>query len=460
MGPFFIYKSSNDIQYSAQYIIEKDNKVFLIESNNPVKDDDIVKLGENLYDITGNDFYVMVIVDKDTRDIITSYGFFSYCHSLHYYIDDINLYINISLHDLLKDTGITPELDRIGVNEFVRWGFTTGDRTLIKQIKKVPALKTVVFKNHTIETIDSQYTERKSVGDYVDNLRLSLPTPDTKVLIPLSGGFDSTLLAYLIKDYDNKLAVTVGSPVDPTSEFTNANRTASLLHFPQEKIYSDNTWIKSLPAIVGVMEDEMFDPGVFLCYFLVNRIKSLGYVDYTFITGDGADQVLNKNFFGGDIDENPDRRVYDKDFWLKNPKYCLYRIVVKKIEWMLRLNNINYTTPFISKEFYNYSSNTTNTEHKVEYKEFIKSYIPQEISSPLRKKGGLVVEGYFVDNNIYKTFLNILNHPKYRVLFDNRNTINNNLRNVIYRMYIVLFNYIFIEGGSIDKEFNELLNEL
>lgn len=460
MGPFFIYKSGNDIQYSAQYIIEKDNKVFLIESNNPVKDDDIVKLGENLYDITGNDFYVMAIVDKGAREIITSYGFFSYCHSLHYYTDNVNLYINISLHDLLNDIGITPELDRVGVNEFVRWGFTTGDRTLIKQIKKVPVLKTVVFKNHTIETIDSQYTERKSVGDYVDNLRLSLPTPDTKVLIPLSGGFDSTLLAYLIKDYDNKLAVTVGSPDDPTNEFTNANRTASLLHFPQEKIYSDNSWIESLPAIVDIMEDEMFDIGVFLCHFLVNRIKLLGLTNYTFITGDGADQVLNKNFFIESLNHVPYTSRYDGRFLHRYPKHFFYYLIVKKIEWLLRLNDINYVMPFNSKEFCNLSQNTTFTEQKREYKGFVKSYIPREISFPLRKRGGLVDERYFVDNQIYRTFLDILNLPKYRTLFDGGSIDNSNLRNVIYAMYIIFFNYIFIEGRSIDKEFNELLNEL
>ena len=460
MKPFYVYKINDDIQYSAKQVIEDSDKIFLIESNKLVNDNDIVLLDENLYDIINNDFYVMVVIDKNTKEITASYGIFSYCHSLYYYKTETSLYINISLHDLLNTINIPLTLDSIGVNDFVRYGFIEGDRTLIEQIKKVPSLKTVIFRNEIIKNVDSQYLERNGKGDYVDNLSISLPSKDTKVLIPLSGGFDSTLLAYLLKDYDNKLAVTVGSEHDPTSEFKNANNTAFCLNIPQEKIYSDNEWIESLPKIVDIMEGEMFDPGVFLCYFLVNRIKSLNLTDYTFITGDGADQLLNRNFFTENFNKYPTLSRYDNGFWLKNPKHCFYFLIVKKLEWLLRLNDINYTVPFISKEFCDYSKNTTFSEHKLEYKDFVKSYLPKEISNPLRKKGGLVDEKYFINNDVYNKFLHILNNPKYKDLFDNKNIDDRNLRNITYRMYVIFFNYIFIEGRNVDLNFDKMLNEI
>lgn len=458
MIPFYVYKVNDDVQYSAKQVIEDSDKIFLIESNKLVNDDDIVLLGDNLYDINNNDFYVMVVIDKNTKEITASYGIFSYCHSLYYYKTETSLYINISLHDLLNTINIPLTLDSIGVNDFVRYGFIEGDRTLIGQIKKVPSLKTVIFRNETIKNVDSQYLERNSKGDYVDNLSISLPSKDTKVLILLSGGFDSTLLAYLMKDYHDKLAVTAGSKRDPSSEFRNANMTASYLHFPQERIYSDNEWIESLPKIVDIMEGEMFDPGVFLCYSLVNRIKDLGFTDYTFVTGDGADQFLNKNFYTEDFNKNPELNRYASNFFVKTPKHCLYYLIVKKTEWLLRLSNIDYVMPFCSKEFCDCAKNVTFSEQKREYKEFVKSYIPKEISNPLRKKGGLVDEKYFINNDVYNKFLHILNNPKYKYLFDNKNIDDRNLRNITYRMYVIFFNYIFIEGRNVDLNFNEILN--
>lgn len=455
MTPFYVYNLNDNIQYSAKQIIENSDKIFLIESNKFVNDNDIISLDENLYDINDNDFYVMIVIDKNTKDIIVSYGMFSYCHSLYYYKNDKNFYINISLHDLINDIKIPLTLNLISVNEFVKYGFVEGDKTLIKEIKKVPSLKTVIFNNDSIETIDSKYIERKSKGNYIDNLNISFPSKNNKILIPLSGGFDSTLLAYLMKDYNDKLAVTVGSLYDPTSEFKNANMTASYLNIPQQKIYSNNKWIDSLPKIVDIMEGEMFDIGVFLCYFLVNKIKLLNLVNYTFITGNGADQILNKNFFTEDFNMHPKLSRYDNKFLHSYPKHFFYYLIVKKLEWLLRLDDINYVMPFISKEFYDCSKHTTFTEQKREYKEFVKSYIPKEISEPLRKRGGLVNEKYFVDDKIYKVFLEILNLPKYQIIFDDKN---NNLRNVIYKMYIVFFNYIFIKKGNIDLTFDELLN--
>lgn len=135
MKPFYVYKLNDDIQYSAKQIIEHPDKIFLIESNKEVNGDDIVLLGENLYDIINNDFYVMVVINKTTKEIAASYGVFSYCHSLYYYKTETTLYINISLHDLLDEIKIPLTLDLNSANEFVKYGFVEGNKTLIEEIK-------------------------------------------------------------------------------------------------------------------------------------------------------------------------------------------------------------------------------------------------------------------------------------------------------------------------------------
>lgn len=54
-------------------------------------------------------------------------------------------------------------------------------------------------------------------------------------------------------------------------------------------------------------------------------------------------------------------------------------------------------------------------------------------------------------------FKHIINLPKYKDWF----TINdNNLKLMLYKMYIIIFNYIFIENQSIDVDFNTVLNNL
>jgi hypothetical protein len=87
-----------------------------------------------------------------------------------------NLFINISLHELLKDIKILPKFDIRSANEFVNNGFVRGESTLIEQIKKVPPLKTVIINdNNNIITLDSAYYIKTGLNNYVDNLKLYLP---------------------------------------------------------------------------------------------------------------------------------------------------------------------------------------------------------------------------------------------------------------------------------------------
>ena len=237
---FYIYSEDDKFRYSADQIFEINNKIFLVESNKQITKEDIIFLNNNRYDILNNSFYIMAIINKEAKEIVVSYGLFSYCHSLYYYKDGKNIYINLSLHDLLEDIKIIPELNLDSANEFVKYGFVRDIKSLIKNINKIPALKTFIFKDNKIDIIDSEYIKNKSLGNYVDNLKVTLPDQKIKIILPLSGGYDSTLLAYLLKDYKDKVAITAGSLDDRKNEFTNADNTTKCLSMRHEKVFADN----------------------------------------------------------------------------------------------------------------------------------------------------------------------------------------------------------------------------
>ena len=166
--------------------------------------------------------------------------------------------------------------------------------------------------------------------------------------------------------------------------------------------------------------------------------------------------LWNKNFYEADIDSLPKLSRYKNNFLNSYPKHFFYHLIIKKLEWLLRENNIKYCIPFISEEFINCAKNT-KTETKEEYKQFVKDYLPKVLSNHFIKYGGMVSEKYFIDDIMYNKLRAITLSPKYDGLFLNDG---GNLRIIIYKMYVVLFNYIYIEGKSIDIPFEELLDKL
>ena len=78
MKPFFLYLWNNAVSYSAESVFETDKHIFLAESNLPISDSDIGDLC-----IKNNNFYILVIIDKQTLGVTAKYGYGGYCHSLY-----------------------------------------------------------------------------------------------------------------------------------------------------------------------------------------------------------------------------------------------------------------------------------------------------------------------------------------------------------------------------------------
>jgi len=455
MKDFKLYLEKDTCSYEATGVFELENKLFLIESNKEVVAADLV-ITKSGYDLKNNPFYVMIIWDKTNKSVTAKYGKFGYCHSLYYFIENNNLYIDLHLANLLNKVNFELQLSTPEVNEFVKYGFIRGYKTLLQNIYKVPSLKTMIFKNGGTELIDSYYYDNHIVNmNYVSSLQKDLVSLD-KIIIPLSGGYDSTLLAYLSKDCPDKYGITVGSSKDNTNEFSTAKSTANILGLKHITVDSDYYWITKFAKIVKVLEGESYDPGTFLAYYLTETIKKNNLTGYTIISGDGADQVLNVNFYNQTMEDDMPISRHSADFYKHYPLPILYNIIIKKLEWLWRENDLKYCLPYLTNEFNSCAKNISTT-NKQEYKEFVKNYLPKTISNNLAKRGGVISEKYFATSGIMTKLTKILELPKYQNLFENKSIA---YQPLLYKIWVVLFEYIFIMKKDINKPFNTIINNI
>ena len=133
-------------------------------------------------------------------------------------------------HKLLKDYG-KQEINQKAWQEFLATGYVTGDETLINGISQIQASELVYFKKDDLKkqfyytyrcrlTKNFEYDELRNLGidkinsafkRFVDSLE------GRTVVVPLSGGFDSRLIAVMLKKfgYTNVVCITYGRPGNP-----------------------------------------------------------------------------------------------------------------------------------------------------------------------------------------------------------------------------------------------------
>jgi hypothetical protein len=69
----------------------------------------------------------------------------------------------------------------------------------------------------------------------------------------------------------------------------------------------------------------------------------------------------------------------------------------------------------------------------------------------------MVQEYYFIPQSYTEKFLALISTPKYSTWFQ---TSSKSFRPLLYKIYIIIFNYIYVENKSIDMPFMKLLDIL
>jgi len=154
------------------------------------------------------------------------------------YISDDILYIKNKLKIL--------EFDKKSSEEFLASGYTIGNKTLLKNIFQLQSSEYLYFKNeekikqgffssYLINSINySPYTELKqqAINAFENSFkRLITSLNNRQAIIPLSGGYDSRLIAVMLKkfNYTNVLCYTYGKKNN--HEIENSRKTAKALNF-------------------------------------------------------------------------------------------------------------------------------------------------------------------------------------------------------------------------------------
>ncbi|MEM0449418.1 MAG: asparagine synthase-related protein [Methanomassiliicoccales archaeon] len=151
------------------------------------------------------------------------------------------------------------EFSVISALEFLCLGYVTGKGTLIKNIKQVEAGKCIIFRNRKIESVVHSLFQPCIKGtispeifhsSFLESLassfsRLKAFSRGRELVLPLSGGYDSRLIALCLRELDFSKVITFsyGRPGNKDSEISK--RVAEALGFDWFFIpYSNEMWRK------------------------------------------------------------------------------------------------------------------------------------------------------------------------------------------------------------------------
>ena len=164
---------------------------------------------------------------------------------LFYFLSDQTLHISDDAFFLKKKFGLA--FDRESCSEFLRVLYVTGENTLLKELNQLQAGEIAIFENGRInrkfyntylvtknEIFEKEYSDLLS--EYLQILeniteRLIVLANGNSIVLPLSGGYDSRLLATLLKKHGHKkiICYTYGKPDSP--EVKTSREVANALGF-------------------------------------------------------------------------------------------------------------------------------------------------------------------------------------------------------------------------------------
>lgn len=296
-----------------------------------------------------------VIIKKDTEcliatDIIRTFPLF-------YAKKDDDWIISDDAYFLAELTGKT-ELNKIACHEFLAAGYVTGSETLLKDIRQVQAgeilslsgedvRKKFYFTFRSIGILEFEYEDLRSIliklldkvfKKFIDSLNGNV------VCVSLSGGFDSRLIAVMLKKfhYDKVICMSYGRKDNP--EMTLAEKTAAELGFQWININYTNDMIHNY------MDNEFLDfykyssnlTSMFFMqdYFAAKYLKENKIIPDSAIIATGhagdflAGSQLNKhgNIFSEESLRGIADRIYRIKYNYKQPPSSVKEKLIQRIE--------------------------------------------------------------------------------------------------------------------------------
>jgi asparagine synthase (glutamine-hydrolysing) len=334
--------------------------------------------------------------------------------------------------EYLKEKFNIQEIDENSSDEFLASGYTLGNKTLLKNIFCLQSNEYIIFENSTIKHQDfffsystkrinnSEYSELKKQGIQVfENAfnRLIISLNNRTAVIPLSGGYDSRLIALMLKkhNYKNVICYTYGKKNN--LELENSKNVADALGY--KWIYIEYT----NELIVNYVKSEDFKKFAhYTCkyismpslqdYFAVKYLSKNNLIpsDSIFIPGHSGDLLGGSQFLK--VIPNNLKSFKIPSLILKE-KFNHNKISNKSKE------TIKNTIKQLLLDF------DKNYQNKLPYSVFEDFDIKEKITKIIFKaSGGYTYRGYehrfpYWDKELLSFFKNVpIKHKKMKILFD------------------------------------------
>jgi len=223
---------------------------------------------------------------------------------LYYSIKDNSTYFGSELSCLAACSDILPyEIDEKSLFSYLHMDYVPKDKTIISNIYKVlPGELIKIKENHVYKDfyykINYETKINISKNNAIDQLESLLEksieerlVADVPVGVFLSGGIDSSLIAYYAKKYNNNVkSFTIKMASDSYDESKYAKLVANHLGIENNIAeFDDNAIIDSLKVIEDKLDEPLSDPSILPTFLLSKFAKKQVKV---VLSGDGADELF------------------------------------------------------------------------------------------------------------------------------------------------------------------------
>jgi len=220
---------------------------------------------------------------------------------LYYYFKDGIFMFASEIKSILQNNEIKRELDYDSINQFLTYRFVLGEKTILKDIKRLLPGHTLSFskgnlvvKKYWDFSFKEQSTNKLQVKTELrDLLEASVKRrlmSDVPLGALLSGGLDSSsIVAMMSKFSDNVKTFTIGFEGESDNEFRYAKMVSERYGTDHHEIMLEQSSLKRLPKVIYHMDEPVGDLTTLPAYEIFRNAKKHVTV---MLMGEGADEIL------------------------------------------------------------------------------------------------------------------------------------------------------------------------
>ncbi len=226
---------------------------------------------------------------------------------IYYFKNDNSFIFSSELKAIVKSLKSTPEINSVGLSEYLKYGFVPSPKTIYKNIHKLPAAHILTFSNNNI-TINKYWyfssnkkrNELSKLGfnEIKDKLK-NLLSDSVKIRLMsevplgafLSGGLDSSGIVALMANHSEAKVNTfsIGLKDNENSELKYARILSNHFGTNHHEYMIDLDDFTMLPKIIDMFGEPFADPAAAYNY----QVSKLAKKDVTVaLSGDGGDEIF------------------------------------------------------------------------------------------------------------------------------------------------------------------------